>query len=389
MNFTLTEEQKDLQARTRAFIAEKIIPYENDPRVTAHGPTSDLRRELVALAREAGLLTPHASRELGGLGLSHIDKAIVFEEAGYSTLGPTAMNIHAPDEGNIHLMEIVATETQKERWLRPQVEGLTRSCFAMTEPSPGAGADPSMMNTMAIRDGDDYVINGTKWFITGGDGANYVIIMAKLEDGSATMFLSDMDRPGIHVIRSMDSMDSCFSGGHVVMEFKDVRIPASDVLGELGKGFKYAQIRLAPARLTHCMRWLGQARRAHDIAVDYASKREAFGRILGKHEGVGFMLADNDMDIMTARLHIWHTAWLLDQGQTCNFESSRAKVVCSEAEWRVIDRCVQVLGGQGVTGEKILSRIFMDMRGFRIYDGPSEVHRWSMARKIIEAGVRP
>jgi acyl-CoA dehydrogenase len=136
------------------------------------------------------------------------------------------------------------------------------------------------------------------------------------------------------------------------------------------------------------MRWLGQARRAHDIAVDYARERQAFGRTLGKHEGVGFMLADNDMDIMTARLHIWHTAWLLDQGQQGNFESSRAKVVCSEAEWRVIDRCVQVLGGQGVTGEKILSRIFMDMRGFRIYDGPSEVHRWSMSRKILDAGVR-
>ena len=389
MNFTLTEAQKDLQDRTKAFIAEKIIPYETDPRVTAHGPSEDLRQELIALARQAGLLTPHASQELGGLGLSHIDKAIVFEEAGYSTLGPTAMNIHAPDEGNIHLMEIVATEAQKERWLRPQVEGRTRSCFAMTEPSPGAGADPSMMTTTAVKDGDNYIINGTKWFITGGEGASYCIIMAKLEDGSATMFLSDMDRPGIQVVRSMDSMDACFSGGHVVMEFKDVRIPATDVLGEVGKGFRYAQIRLAPARLTHCMRWLGQARRAHDIAVDYASKREAFGRILGKHEGVGFMLADNDMDITTARLHIWHTAWLLDQGQTCNFESSRAKVICSEADWRVIDRCVQVLGGQGVTGEKILSRIFMDMRGFRIYDGPNEVHRWSMARKIIEAGVRP
>lgn len=388
MNFTLTQEQQELQARTRAFIADKIIPYEKDPRLTAHGPSPELRQELVELARAEGLLTPHASREMGGLGLSHIDKAIVFEETGYSTLGPTAMNIHAPDEGNIHLMEVVATEAQKERWLRPQVQGHIRSCFAMTEPAPGAGADPSMMMTTAVKDGDHYVINGTKWFITGGDGASYCIIMAKLEDGSATMFLSDMDRPGINIVRPMDSMDTCFTGGHVVLEFKDLRVPATDVLGELGKGFRYAQVRLAPARLTHCMRWLGQARRAHDVATEYARERQAFGRALGKHEGVGFMLADNDMDIMTARLHIWHTAWLLDQGQQGNFESSRAKVVCSEAEWRVIDRCVQIVGGQGVTGEKILSRIFMDMRGFRIYDGPSEVHRWSMARKILEAGVR-
>jgi acyl-CoA dehydrogenase len=385
MDFSLTPAQRELQERTRRFIADKIIPLERDPRATSHGPTEELRAQLVSLAREAGLLTPHASIDMGGLGLSHTDKAIVFEEAGYSTLGPTAMNIHAPDEGNIHLMEMVATEEQKERWLRPQVQGLTRSCFAMTEPHPGAGADPSMMLTTAVKDGDHYVINGTKWFITGALGATYVIIMAKMEDGSATMFLSDMNREGISVTRQMDAMDSCFTGGHCVMEFTNVRIPATDVLGEIGRGFKYAQVRLAPARLTHCMRWLGQARRAHDIATEYARTRQAFGRALGKHEGVGFMLADNDMDIQTSRLHIAHTAWLLDQGQTCNFESSRAKVTCSEAEWRIVDRCVQMLGGQGVTGETIVMRIFLDMRAFRIYDGPSEVHRWSMARKILDA----
>jgi acyl-CoA dehydrogenase len=385
MDFSLTPAQLELQDRTRRFIADKIIPLERDARATSHGPTEALRAQLVGLAREAGLLTPHASIEMGGLGLTHTDKAIVFEEAGYSTLGPTAMNIHAPDEGNIHLMEMVATEEQKERWLRPQVQGLTRSCFAMTEPHPGAGADPSMMLTTAVKDGDHYVINGTKWFITGAQGASYVIIMAKMEDGSATMFLSDMSREGISVTRQMDAMDSCFTGGHCVMEFTNVRIPATDVLGEIGRGFKYAQVRLAPARLTHCMRWLGQARRAHDIATEYARTRQAFGRALGKHEGVGFMLADNDMDIQTSRLHIAHTAWLLDQGQSCNFESSRAKVTCSEAEWRVVDRCVQMLGGQGVTGETIVMRIFLDMRAFRIYDGPSEVHRWSMARKILDA----
>ena len=385
MDFTLTARQKELQQRTREFIAQKIIPFERDKRNTAHGPTEDLRAEVVALAREAGLLTPHASPDMGGLGLSHVDKAVVFEEAGYSTLGPTAMNIHAPDEGNIHLMESVATHAQKERWLRPQVQGHTRSCFNMTEPSPGAGADPSMMVTTAVKDGDDYVINGTKWFITGATGAAYGIVMAKMEDGAATMFLTDMDRPEVQVVRNMDAMDSCFTGGHGVVKFTNLRVPATDVLGEIGKGFKYAQVRLAPARLTHCMRWLGQARRAHDIATEYARTRQAFGRALGKHEGVGFMLADNDMDMHTARLHIWHTAWLLDQGERCNFESSRAKVICSEAEWRVVDRCVQILGGQGVTGETIVMRIFTDMRAFRIYDGPSEVHRWSMSRKILDA----
>ena len=383
MDFSLTPEIRELRDRTRQFIAEQVIPLENDERQSSHGPSEALRRELVARARTAGLLTPHASKEMGGLGLSHVAKAAVFEEAGYTWLGPTALNIHAPDEGNIHLMEEVATLAQKERWLRPQVAGHTRSCFAMTEPSPGAGADPSMLATTAVRDGDDYVINGTKWFITGAEGADYAIIMARMEDGSATMFLSDMDRPGITLERSMDAMDACFTGGHGVLRFDNLRVPAADVLGEIGKGFRYAQVRLAPARLTHCMRWLGQARRAHDAALAYTRKRQAFGKPLAEHEGVGFMLADNDMDLHTARLHIWHTAWLLDQGEKCNFESSRAKVVCSEAQWRVVDRSVQMLGGSGVTSESPVMRIFTDMRAFRIYDGPSEVHRWSMARKLV------
>jgi acyl-CoA dehydrogenase len=384
MDFSLSPALRELQATTRRFIAESIIPLENDPRQSSHGPDEALRKDLVALARTAGLLTPHASIAMGGLGLNHIAKALVFEEAGYSWLGPTALNIHAPDEGNIHLMEEVASERQKERWLRPQVQGRTRSCFAMTEPD-GAGADPSMLTTTARRDGNDYIIDGTKWFITGADGADYAIVMARMDDGSATMFLTDMDRPGIVLERNMDAMDRCFTGGHGVLRFDGLRVPADDVLGEIGKGFRYAQVRLAPARLTHCMRWLGQARRAHDLAVAYAARRHAFGKPLAEHEGVGFMLADNDMDLQTARLHIWHTAWLLDQGEKGNFESSRAKVVCSEALWRVVDRCVQVLGGQGVSAESAVMRIFTDMRAFRIYDGPSEVHRWSMARKIVHA----
>jgi acyl-CoA dehydrogenase len=328
------------------------------------------------------LLTPHASTELGGLGLSHAEKAIVFEEAGYSPLGPVALNIHAPDEGNIHLLEAVATPAQKARWLQPMVEGRTRSCFAMTEPAPGAGSDPSMLQTTAVRDGDDVIINGHKWFITGAEGASFAIIMAKLDD-RATMFLADMNQPGIVLERMMDSLDACFTGGHGVLRFENLRVPAADILGEPGQGFRYAQVRLAPARLTHCMRWLGQARRAHDLALDYARKREAFGKPLGQHQGVGFMLADNAMDLHGARLAIWHTAWVLDQGGKGNVESSMSKVVVSEAVWRVVDRCVQVLGGQGVTGESLVMRIFKDIRAFRIYDGPSEVHRHSLAGKLL------
>lgn len=384
ISFSLTDELLELQQRTREFISEHVIPLERDPRQNQHGPSDELRLELVARARDAGLLTPHASREIGGLGLNHIAKAIVFEEAGYSPLGPIAMNIAAPDEGNIHLMEVVATPEQKERWLYPQVDGHTRSCFCMTEPAPGAGSDPTMLQTTAVKDGDDYLINGEKWYITGAEGSSYAIIMARMEDGNATMFLSDMDAPGIQIVRAMDALDTCFTGGHSVVRFENLRLNSAAVLGEVGAGFRYAQVRLAPARLTHCMRWLGQARRAHDVALQYARERYAFGKPIGEHEGVGFMLADNAMDLHTTRLAIWHCAWVLDQGGQGKGESSMAKVISSEAQFRIVDRCVQILGGRGVTGEAIVSRIWSDIRAFRIYDGPSEVHRWSMAKQLLK-----
>lgn len=388
MDFSLSPQQLELQTRTQRFVKEIVMPYERDPRQDAHGPSEELRNELVAHARTAGLLTPHASLAHGGMGLSHVDKAVVFEEAGYSPLGPVAMNVHAPDEGNIHLMELVATPAQQQRWLLPLVRGHIRSCFCMTEPSPGSGSDPSMLQTTARREGDDYVIDGVKWLITGAVGAGFAIIMARIEgDGGSgttgpTMFLADMKQPGIRIERQMNAMDSCFTGGHAVVRFEGLRVPATDVLGEAGQGLKYAQVRLAPARLTHCMRWLGAARRAHEVAANYARGRHAFGKPLAEHEGVSFMLADNEMDLHTARLTIWHCAWLLDSGARGRHESSVAKVLCSEAEWRVVDRSVQVLGGSGITDETIVSKIFTDMRGFRIYDGPSEVHRWSIGNRI-------
>ena len=384
IDFDLGADLQALQARIRTFIADDIIPLESDPRRTPHGPTEELRRELTTRARAAGLLSPHVSHEYGGLALSHVGRAIAFEEAGYSPLGPLALNVFAPDEGNMHLLEAVATPAQKERWLRPLASAAIRSCFCMTEPPPGAGSDPSMLTTTARRDGDHFVINGGKWFITGADGAAFTIIMADAEGEGATMFLADMNTSGIVVERSMGSLDSCFPGGHGVVRFEDVRVAAADILGEVGKGFQYAQVRLSPARLTHCMRWLGAARRAHDIATDYARRRHAFGKAIGEHEGVGFMLADNEMDLHVARLATLHCAWVLDQGKLARHESSRAKVIVSEATWRVVDRCVQVLGGQGVTDETIVARIFADLRAFRIYDGPSEVHRWSIAKRILK-----
>jgi acyl-CoA dehydrogenase len=387
MDFTPAPAHIELADRTRQLVAGEIIPMEQTEPSRAHGPSEALRAQLIKAAQRAGLCAPHVGADYGGLALNHRGKALVFEEAGYSPLGPVALNIAAPDEGNMHLLEQVGRPAQREQWLRPLAAGRIRSCFCMTEPPPGAGSDPSMLTTTAKPEGDGFVINGRKWFITGADGASLAIVMAKLPDGRATMFLSDMSAPGIRIERLMDSLDTGFPGGHAVVVFDNLWVPNANVLGEVGEGFKYAQVRLSPARLTHCMRWLGAARRAHDTALAYARKREAFGQVIGRHEGVGFMLADNELDLHSARLAVWYTAWRLDSGDLALTESSMAKVMVSEAIWRVIDRSAQVLGGQGVTGETIVARIFADARAFRIYDGPSEVHRWSLAKRLMKASA--
>lgn len=393
MDFSLPPDLIALRDRTRSFVRDALIPLENDPRQGPHGPSDAFRLELNALARGAGLLAPHMPKEWGGLGLDHCGKAVVFEAAGYGLLGPLALNIAAPDEGNMHLLEQVADDRQKRRWLAPLAAGEIRSCFAMTEPHPGAGSDPALLLTGYRKVSGGYAINGTKWLISGAEGAGVCIIMARDEaspegEPRATMFLADMDRPGIVVDRTLDTLDQSFPGGHGVVSFQDLFVPEEDVLGREGEGFRYAQVRLAPARLTHCMRWLGAAQRAHDVATAYARERRAFGKALIDHEGIGFQLADNELDLHTCRLVTAHAAWVLDQGGKGRHESSVAKVICSEAIWRVVDRSLQVLGGLGTTRDTVVERIFREVRPFRIYDGPSEVHRWSIARKLARGEAR-
>jgi acyl-CoA dehydrogenase len=370
-----------LAARVDDFIRETVIAYEKDPRNESHGPSDALCEELQTHARDAGLLVPQLPEHLGGHDLNHKETAVVFRAAGYSPLGPIALNIMAPDEGNMHLLHKVATQEQQERFLRPLASGAIRSAFLMTEPDGGAGSDPSMLATTAERDGDDWVISGRKSFITGGEGAGFGIIMAKT-GSTATMFLADMDSPGISIERVLDTIDSSMPGGHAVVRLDNVRVPADQILGELDEGFRYAQVRLAPARLTHCMRWWGSAQRAHDIAANYACKRQAFGKAIIDHEGVGFMLADNLIDLKQSELMIDWCAGVLDTGASGTAESSMAKVAVSEALFRVADRCVQILGGTGVTQDTVVEQVFREIRAFRIYDGPSEVHRWSLAKKI-------
>jgi alkylation response protein AidB-like acyl-CoA dehydrogenase len=370
-----------IAANVERFVRETVAPFERDPRCGAHGPSDELVQELRALARDAGVLTPHIRPD--GRHLTHRETAEVLRMSGLSPLGPLAVNVMAPDEGNMYLLGKAASAEQKRRFLDPLVAGTARSAFFMTEPARegGAGSDPSMMQTTAVRDGNHWVVNGRKAFITGADGAAVGIVMAKADEG-ATMFLVDLPDPAITIDRVLETIDSSMPGGHAEVSIRDLRIPADQMLGDPGDGFKLAQIRLAPARLTHCMRWLGACVRAHEIASDYANRRHAFGKPLIDHEGVGFMLAENVIDLKQAELMIDWCADVLDSGALGTAESSMAKVAVSEALMRIADRCVQVMGGTGVTGDTIVEQVFREVRAFRIYDGPTEVHKWSLAKKV-------
>ena len=379
----MTARAQEIAARVEAFVREVVIPYEQDPRyeVHGHGPHDDLVQELRAKAREAGVLTPHILPD--GSHLTQRETAIVLIRSGLSPLGPVACNTGAPDEGNMYLLGKVGSPEQKAHFLDQMVSGEARSAFFMTEPSGegGAGSDPSMMKTTCRMDGNHWVINGRKWFITGAEGAKVGIVMAKAEEG-ACMFLVDLPHPAIKIERVIDTIDSSTAGGHAVINIDNLRVPADQMLGAAGEGFKYAQIRLSPARLSHCMRWLGGAIRAQEIASEYACHREAFGRLLVDHEGVGFMLAENMIDLQQSELMIDWCASVLDTGALGTVESSMAKVAVSEALMRVADKCVQVLGAKGVSGDTIVERLFREIRAFRIYDGPTEVHKFSLAKKI-------
>jgi acyl-CoA dehydrogenase len=376
------EEAHAIADRVERFVRHVVAPYERDPRRDHHDcPTDALVADLRALAREAGVVTPHILP--GGRHLSQRETALVLRMTGLSPLGPLACNTAAPDEGNMYLLGKVGSDEIKRRFLNPLVAGTARSAFFMTEPAEdgGAGSDPSMMKTTCRLDGNHWVIDGRKAFITGADGAQVGIVMAKADEG-ACMFLVDLPDPAITVAHVPNTLDSSMPGGHAVVRIDNLRVPADQMLGQAGEGFLYAQVRLAPARLSHCMRWLGACIRANEIATDYANRRTAFGKTLIDHEGVGFMLAENLIDLKQAELMIDWCADVLDAGHQGGAESSMAKVAVSEGLMRVADRCVQVMGGSGLTSDTIVEQVFREIRAFRIYDGPTEVHKWSLAKKI-------
>lgn len=387
-------EVRRLAEATRAFVREQVLPLDDahDGDITAAGGEK-LRIELQQAARDAGVFAPHAPVEFGGHGLGMSDRAPIFEEAGYSLFGPTALNIAAPDEGNVHMLAHIADPEQKQQYLAPLARGEVRSAFAMTEPAPGAGSDPSALRTRAVRADGGWRITGHKMFITGADGAGFFIIMARTsgepgQRGGATMFLTPADALGLRVGRHIDTLDRSMLGGHCEVFFEDLFVPDSAVLGEVDRGFDYAQVRLGPARMTHVMRWLGAARRGHDVAVARVAEREGFGSRLGDLGMIQQMIADNEIDIAATRALLTRACWELDNGETAANSTSIAKTFAAEAIFRIIDRSMQMCGGLGVAADLPLARLSREVRPFRIYDGPSEVHRWAIAKRVVGAAKR-
>jgi acyl-CoA dehydrogenase len=393
MDFRIPAELQALGERVRAFVRDEVIPFE-PLESDEDGLPPEHVAELHARARRAGLWAPQLPREYGGLGLGTVEMCHVFEEAGRSPLGPLALHCAAPDEGNLHLLLRAATAQQRQKYLEPLARAEVRSCFAMTEPAPGAGSDPTMMRTRAERRDGGWVLNGRKWFTTGARGAAFAIVAAVTDPAvparhGVTLFLVDAGTPGYEVLRAIPTMTGGGQGGHCEVALADCFVDDARVLGGVGQGFALMQARLGPARLTHCMRWLGAAARAQEVAVDYARRRQAFGKLLAEHQALQWMMADSAIELHAARLMVLHAAWKLEQGDEARQETSACKVFVAEAIGRVIDRAVQVCGALGVSRDLVLERFYRDARAFRIYDGPSEVHRMVIARQVLKAGQDP
>ncbi|GAB5492524.1 MAG: acyl-CoA dehydrogenase family protein [Phototrophicaceae bacterium] len=389
MDFTTPKHVQDIVHRVKKFVDDEVIPIETKLLQEEREITMNEAQSLRQKAKAEGIWAPTMPKELGGMGLNISEFTPVLEAAGRSLIGPLAIHCSAPDEGNMHMLHTFANEEQTEKYLRPLVEGSVFSAFSMTEPPPGAGSDPKMVQSYAVKEGDEWVINGHKWFTSNGEIADYFFIMAVTDRevhpySGTSIFIAPRDTPGINITRDVPTMGLKDFGGHVEIKYENVRLPESAVLGDLGQGFSIAQVRLAPARLTHCMRWTGIAQRALEIATQYASEREAFGKKLIEHQSVAFALADSEMELYYGRLMMQHAAWLLVNGEQARSETSMAKVVISETVNRVIDRAIQICGGSGISRDMPLSSWYESARAFRIYDGASEVHRMVAARQVVK-----
>lgn len=390
LDFSIPPHLQAILERVRDFVAQDALPAEERIADPADVLASwDVVEALRDRARERGIYTPHLPEAWGGLGVGVLGMALISQECGASPLASLGLNAMAPDEGNMHTLLIAGDEDQLETWLRPLAEGRIRSCFAMTEPEV-ASSDPTNLETTAVRDGDEWVLNGRKWCITGADGAAFSIVVAKTNDDATrghrnySLIIVPTDAPGWRIVRHPEWLGSHSPGGHPEIALEDVRVPLGNLLGGEGEGFAIAQRRLAGGRLAHAMRWIGVAQRALDLSAKRLLERRAFGKELARHQGLQFMLADSAMDLYASRLMVVHTAWKVEHRMAHRQEVAMTKTFVSEAFGRIADRAVQMHGAAGLAMDLPIARIYADARAARIYDGASEVHRMVMAREVLK-----
>ena len=391
MDFRIPAETEALRTRLAGFIDGEVMPLEADrANFDAHENIApEPLHRMRTRAQELGLWSPQAPVERGGMGLSMVSRAVLYEEANRSIFGPVCINCAAPDDGNIAVLAQVGTPQQQDDWMQPIIDGKVRSSFAMTEPHPGGGSAPSMIRTTATRRGDHYVVHGRKWYITGAAEAKHFILVARTSDdprSGLTAFLFYADQPGWRITRRIGIMGPEEHGGHCELEFDGLEIPAENVLIGEGRGLKLTQTRLGPARLTHCMRWLGLARRCVDIARAYAEEREGFGIRLIDRESIQMMLGGLAMDIETGRLLTMKAAWEIDQGGFARKEVSMAKIHVANLLLRAADTAIQINGARGYSKDTVLEWIYRYARQARLVDGADEVHRMVLNRELAAAG---
>ncbi|MXX89519.1 MAG: acyl-CoA dehydrogenase [Boseongicola sp. SB0665_bin_10] len=392
MDFTIAARIEDFRARIARFVEDEVMPLEDErANYDAHENIRlDVLEQLRKKARAEGLWCLQLQKETGGQGLGKVGMAVCYEEMNRSIFGPCVFNSAAPDDGNMMVLEQVATDAQKERWLQPIAQGKARSAFAMTEPRPGSGSDPGgMMITTAQRTGDSYIVRGRKWFVTGAEESDHFILIARTSDDprkGLTAFLHHRDTPGFRIDRRIPIMGPEEHGGHCEVIYEDMEVPAENLLMEEGDGLKLTQIRLGPARLTHCMRWLGLSKRCVEIANTYAHERFAFGERLSNRESIQMMLGDLAMQIEVGRLLVMKAAWEQAQGSFARKEVSMAKVHVANLLHQAADTAIQINGARGYSKDTVLEWVYRYARQARLVDGADEVHRMVLHRNARKEG---
>ncbi|OMP66372.1 acyl-CoA dehydrogenase family protein [Domibacillus epiphyticus] len=387
-NFSSSPEQIDMIKKANAFMVDYVYP--NEKHMVPHrGLPEEILKPLQQKVKDMGLWAAHMAKEAGGTGMGFLSLGLLSEVIGRSPIAPYIFGSMAPDAGNGEILWHAATDEQKEKYLYPLVNGDVRSCFAMTEPEV-SGSDPRLLQAIAELDGNEWVIHAHKWFTTGAIGSSFSIVMAKTDPDAPvhqqfSLFLVDNDNPGFEIVREVPVIGDHFAGGHCEVQYTNCRVPKSALLGERGAGFKLAQLRLGPGRITHAMRWIGVAKRSLDMMISYSLERETRGQKLAEFQTIQNFIADSAVEIEAFRLMTLKAAWLMDQGEEARQEISAIKFYGAKVLHDVIDRAIQVHGALGITGDTPLEGFYREARTARIYDGPDEVHRMVVARSMIKA----